>query len=106
MRCHVGAVTLIGSPLFTTVGHFLETWERESAQTRRVLVQLTDESLHCRVAPGYRTAAEIAWHMTTAPREITAKTGLSFEAPTNADAQPETAAAMDEWVHTDGPAAP
>ena len=82
--------------MFTRIGHFLDTWEHESAQTRRVLAQLTDESLQCRVTPGHRTVAEIAWHLTTALHEIAGKTGLSFEAPTNADAQPKTAAAIRE----------
>lgn len=82
--------------MFTRVAQFLDTWRYESAQTALVLAQLTDESLRCRVAPGYRTIGDIAWHIATALHEIVGKTGLSFRAPTKTQAPPTTAAAIRE----------
>ncbi len=78
--------------MFTTVRHFLKAWRHESAQTARVLAELTDESLGQRVAAGHRTLGELAWHITVSEREIVGRTGLEYDAPTKQDPQPPRAA--------------
>ena len=79
-------------PVFTSLRHFLKTWQHESGETARVMAELADESLGQQVAPGYRTLGELAWHVTTAQREIAAKMGLTYEAPDHSAPRPETAA--------------
>ena len=78
--------------MFKTVRQFTRIWEHESGQTTRVLAELTDESLAQPLASGHRNLGEIAWHLTTAQRELAGKTGLIYEAPTHAAPQPATAA--------------
>ncbi len=80
--------------MFKTVRHFSKIWTHESGQTLRVLRALTNDSLRQSVAPGHRDLGQIAWHLTTAQRELAAKTGLSYDAPTHEAAQPATAAAI------------
>ena len=78
--------------MFTTVADFLATWAHESAQTARVMSALTDDSLGQRVAEGYRSLGELAWHVVASQREIAGKTGLEYDAPTNRDPVPVRAA--------------
>ena len=77
--------------MFNRVQDFLRTWEFESAQTARLLDGITDAALSQSVAPGHRTMGELAWHLTTALREIAGKTGLQFHAPEKTAPQPSTA---------------
>lgn len=77
--------------MFTSVGHFSELWNQESSQTARLLDALTDKSLQQPVAEGHRTLGEIAWHLTTALRELAGKMGLEYDAPTHASPQPSAA---------------
>ncbi len=67
--------------MFTTIDQFLTTWKRESANTSRILAALTDASLAQRVAPGYRSLGELAWHIVVSQREIMGMTGLTLHAP-------------------------
>ena len=78
--------------MFTTIGSFTRTWERESAQTARVLSRLTDEALSHRGAPDHRTVGEVAWHIVVSPRVIAAKLGLEVAAPDRDTPSPERAA--------------
>ncbi len=87
--------------MFTTVRHFLKAWRHESAQTARVLAELTDESLGQRVAAGHRTLGELAWHITVSEREIVGRTGLEYDAPTKQDRQPPRAAQI-HLAYVDG----
>lgn len=80
--------------MFTSLQQMLETWQHESAQTARVLERISDDSLSQPVAPGHRTLAELAWHLTTALQEIAGKTGLRFAAPDKTAARPATASAI------------
>ncbi len=78
--------------MFTTVEDFLKTWSHESAQTARVMAALTDESLEQRVAEGYRSLGELAWHVVVSQWEIVGKTGIEYDAPSNRDPVSERAA--------------
>ena len=80
--------------MFTSVDRFLQTWSHESAQTARVMAALTDESLSQRVAEGYRSLGELAWHVVASQKEIAGKTDLEYDAPLNRDPVPKRAAEM------------
>jgi uncharacterized damage-inducible protein DinB len=80
--------------MFTAVRHFLVTWNHESAETARVMAALSDASLEQRVADGYRSLGELAWHVVVSQREILGKTGLDWDAPSKRDPAPERAAAI------------
>ncbi len=77
--------------MFTTVKHFDKTWRHESGETARVMAAFSDESLAQAVAPGHRTLGDVAWHLTTAQRELAGKMGLAYDAPTHASPQPSRA---------------
>ncbi len=78
--------------MFTSVRDFLDTWRRESASTARLMTELTDRSLEQRIADGYRSIGELAWHIVVSPREILRHCGLDYPAPTKQDPQPLRAA--------------
>ena len=80
--------------MFTAIRHFLNAWRHESASTARLFAELTDAALAQRVAPGHRTLGELAWHIVVSQREIVGRTGLAYDAPRKADAQPPRAAAI------------
>lgn len=67
--------------MFTAIRHFANSWRHESAQTARVLAQLTDGSLATRAAEGHRSLGELAWHIVVSPRVIAGKAGVVFDAP-------------------------
>ncbi len=74
--------------MFTTLQQFLSLWKHESAQTARVLAELTDESLDWQMGERQRTVGELAWHIVVSQREIVGKAGLGFEAPEKSVQQP------------------
>lgn len=78
--------------MFTAIHHFSTTWRHESAQTARLLAELTDASLGQRIAPGHRTVGELAWHVVVSPRVILAKTGLTCDGPDRSAPVPARAA--------------
>ncbi len=78
--------------MFTSLQSFLDTWRRESAATARLMAQLTDRSLERRVADGYRSICELAWHIVVSPHEILRRCGLDYRAPTKQDPPPSRAA--------------
>ncbi len=78
--------------MFTSVDDFLQTWSHESAQTARLMSALTDGALGQRVAEGYRSLGELAWHVVASQLEIAGKTDLAYDAPSNRDPVPERAA--------------
>lgn len=80
--------------MYTAIRHFLTTWAHESAETARVMAALTDASLEQRVAEGYRSLGELAWHVVLSQREILGKTGLVWDAPAKGHAAPSRAAAL------------
>lgn len=78
--------------MFASIQSFLDTWRRESASTARLMAELTDRSLEQRIADGYRSIGEIAWHIVVSQREILRHCGLDYRAPTKQDPQPSRAA--------------
>lgn len=68
--------------MFETIRDFLDTWRHETTVTGRLMECLTDASLDHRIAAGYRSLGELAWHVTVSHRSIMDATGLSFDAPT------------------------
>lgn len=80
--------------MFTAIRHFVRTWAHESSETARVLAALTDASLEQRVAPGHRSAGELAWHIVVSPRTILAPLGLEYDAPDKLTPAPPRAAQM------------
>ncbi|GIW51935.1 MAG: hypothetical protein KatS3mg081_1290 [Gemmatimonadales bacterium] len=78
--------------MFATIQSFLDTWRRESAATARLMAELTDRSLYQRIADGYRSLGELAWHIVVSQREIVRHTGLEYRAPSKQDPQPLRAA--------------
>jgi uncharacterized damage-inducible protein DinB len=78
--------------MFTSIRSFLDTWRRESAATARLMAELTDRSLEQRIADGYRSLGELAWHIVVSQREILRHTGLDYPAPGKGDPQPARAA--------------
>lgn len=78
--------------MFTVVRHFSNSWRHESAQTARVLAQVTDQSLGQRAAEGHRTLGELAWHIVVSPRVIIGTTGLTFDGPDRSVPAPSRAA--------------
>lgn len=77
--------------MFTTIADFLETWRHESAKTAHLLAELTDESLECRIAEGYRSLGDLAWHIVVARREIAGKLGIRFDGPAKGAPVPASA---------------
>jgi uncharacterized damage-inducible protein DinB len=77
--------------LFTAIRHFSTTWTHESAQTARLLADLTDASLGQRIAEGYRSLGELAWHVVVSPRTIMRHAGLEFDAPDKTAPMPSRA---------------
>lgn len=78
--------------MFTRIRHFSTTWTHESAQTARLLADLTDASLGQRIAEGYRSLGELAWHVVVSPLTIMRHAGLDFDAPDKTTPMPERAA--------------
>lgn len=78
--------------MFTRIRHFSTTWTHESAQTAGVLAELTDVALGQRVAQGYRSLGELAWHVAVSHRAIMRHAGLEFDAPDKTAPMPSRAA--------------
>lgn len=78
--------------MFTRIESFIQSWENESAGTRRLLEALTDESLSQRVGEGFRTLGRLAWHLTYSPYEMLVRTGLTLTAPGDEHVVPASAA--------------
>jgi uncharacterized damage-inducible protein DinB len=67
--------------MITTIEMFKTGWQGQSNATRKILAQLTDESLQQAVAPGHRTLGGIAWHIVTTLPEMAEQVGLQLEGP-------------------------
>lgn len=62
--------------MFETVAAFVQAWKKESANTQKMLDELTDQSLKQPVTEGHRTLGRIAWHIVTTIPEMMERTGL------------------------------
>lgn len=65
--------------MFTSLKEFLQTWEKDSESTLRILEALTDESLRQAVTKDDRTLGRIAWHLVVTIPEMMEKTGLNIQ---------------------------
>jgi len=79
--------------MFATIEAFAKEWESESGLTDRVLMRLTDDSLRQAIAADRRTLGDLAWHLATSLRFMTAL-GLEFDG--GADIVPGSAAGIAE----------
>ncbi len=77
--------------MFTSISSFKELWGNETTNTKKLLDELTDESLNQRVAEGHRTLGQISWHIITTIPEMMGRTGLSIEGPLVDVAVPKSA---------------
>ncbi|MCH7471655.1 DinB family protein [bacterium] len=77
--------------MFRKVDDFFKGYEYETQATQKVLGALTDESLNQRVAEGFRTLGDLAWHLVTTVPEMMNRTGLNVEGPSNEQPVPSTA---------------
>jgi len=66
--------------MFRKISDFLQSYDSLTDGTTRVFEQLTDENLDRRVAPGYRTLGDIAWHIVVTIPEMMSRTGLELSA--------------------------
>ena len=71
--------------MFTTIAQFEQVWTPKMELTRKVMQNLTDESLSRKVADGHRTLGRMAWHIVTTIPEMMEHTGIKFD-PVKADA--------------------
>ncbi len=65
--------------MFTTIAQFEEAWTREAELTRKVMQNMTDESLTRKVADSHSTLGWIAWHISTTIPEMMEHTGLKLD---------------------------
>ncbi|MCP4249092.1 MAG: hypothetical protein GY778_18765, partial [bacterium] len=80
--------------MFDSIDEFVRVWAGESATTRRVLQELSDETLVYRPHSSVRSLGELAWHVVTAIREIAGLTGLPLTGPDKSMPTPGRAAAI------------
>ncbi len=80
--------------MFTSIQTLLKVWKFESAQTAKLLGNITDDSLGQRVAEGYRSLSELAWHLPVSLGTIASLAGLKIEAPNHATTMPLDAAGI------------
>jgi uncharacterized damage-inducible protein DinB len=86
--------------MFRRVEDFLKTWERERAQTLRILELLDDDSLSRAVAADSRTLGRLAWHVTTTLGEMMERTGLRIAGPAQDAPVPTSATAIAQAYET------
>jgi uncharacterized damage-inducible protein DinB len=67
--------------MFSTIDDFLEQLEVESEATKKIFSVLTDENMNQEVAPGFRTAARMAWHIVQTIPEMAGRVGLDVQGP-------------------------
>jgi uncharacterized damage-inducible protein DinB len=77
--------------MFTSINHFVQEFEMESAITERVLDSLTNESLTQIVSDNQRTLGQIAWHLVSSINYLT-YLGLSYDEPLAEEGAPASAA--------------
>lgn len=77
--------------MYHTIEEFINEWNHEANLTKKVLDQLTDESLSLKVTPEYRSLGSLAWHLVTSIHEMLSRTGLDFVAAEHEAAVPAAA---------------
>lgn len=77
--------------MFKTVDRFLASWQFEASSTKKVLEQLTDESLSQQITAENWTLGRIAWHITAAIKLMASQAGIDFDAPAEDYPVPDSA---------------
>jgi uncharacterized damage-inducible protein DinB len=78
--------------MFRKITDFREAHRTQVDNTTRVLEALTDANLNQKVAEGYRTLGQIAWHIVTSVPEMMNRVGLGL-ASVNEESPPPAKAA-------------
>ena len=78
--------------MYRTIGDFINDWAYESASTIKMFEQLNDACLQKTYSGEVRKIATLAWHITTTPIEMLAKTGLQVAGAMEHSAPPASAA--------------
>jgi len=67
--------------MYHHVQDFVQDWQNESANTLKLLRQLTDTSLQQQVTSNGRSLGRIAWHIVLSLGEMAGRIGLALDAP-------------------------
>ncbi|UCE65671.1 MAG: hypothetical protein JSU85_12530 [Candidatus Zixiibacteriota bacterium] len=77
--------------MITSIDQFTTIWQKESDNTRKILNELTDESIKKELVKNHRSPGRIAWHIAQTIPEMLGKTGLNPEGPKESEPVPDTA---------------
>ena len=77
--------------MFNTIEEFKRSWQLESDNTRKLLAELTDDSLNRNIVDGHRTLGRLAWHIAQTIPEMLGQTGLKPEGPGEKEPVPASA---------------
>lgn len=77
--------------MITSIEQFKRSWKFESDNTRKLLAELTDNSLNRALAGEARTLGRLAWHITQTIPEMLGRTGLKSAGPAEDEPVPATA---------------
>lgn len=77
-----------------SIKEFTDYWTQESANTRKLLSALTDDSLFQSVADDHRSIGRMAWHLIQSIPEMANRTGLGVNGPDDKAPVPATAEAI------------
>ncbi|HET6229315.1 MAG TPA: DinB family protein [Longimicrobiaceae bacterium] len=77
--------------MYRKIEDFEKGWTFEAANTRKVLANLSDESLSQPIAEGFNTLGGLAWHLAMALGLMLGQVGLKIDAPARGSAVPAKA---------------
>jgi uncharacterized damage-inducible protein DinB len=80
--------------MYRTIADFTEDWNYERGMTRKLLDNVTDESLGQAVRPGGRTLGRLAWHLVLTLVEMPGEAKITVEGPHIGHPPPVSAAAL------------
>jgi uncharacterized damage-inducible protein DinB len=65
--------------MFISIDQFINEWTHEAEGTLKYLNVLTDDSLDQAIEEDHFSLGELAWHVTTAAKEIVSQSGLKID---------------------------
>lgn len=77
--------------MYRNLADFEFEWTEESKSTQKLFSHLTDEAMHISLHENVRSAARLAWHITTTIPEMMQRTGLALTGPNPEAPIPATA---------------
>jgi len=80
--------------MYRNLDDFITAFSTQREATERIFEALTDESLEQRVAEGYRSLGELAWHIVVSIPEMMMRTGLNLSAVDPESPPPASAEAI------------